>query len=275
MRTIASLSLSLLSLAALSCCAATTMPATKPVADVQRATTQSKVASPPAWRTAPDKGYEEGDFVLNDVPLEVAFTTLVAQTAARPWSSIRQIRVDWDIIALAGVTRKSPVTVKLWSPKVSKALEAILKSATGGTNAELVFVDEGDSSIRITTRDHHLATDGLLREYSVRMFLLELPEDPATVEVETLFGEKQQMSRRKRIDAIAKLIKETVDAGSWAKPEACSITVSGERLAIRQVEENHRQIQNLFEQLSETRTYDVLNTRVGPTTAPATTRFAR
>jgi hypothetical protein len=238
-----------------------------------RPTTQVKLTSseahPQVGRSERREVYEEGDFVLNEVPLQTALVKLADHT--RGWFMIRQINVDWDVVESAGVSRTSPVTVRLWSPKVSKALRAVLDSVSRGEKAEIVFYDEGNSCIRVTTRDRHLTRDGLVREYRIHRFLFDCVDDPPAGEHLSTVG----WTRRERTDAIAKLIKETVHPESWSRGEACSIGVANENLVIRQVEENHRLIQNLFEQMDELRSADVLNARVRPTTAPATTRPVR
>lgn len=248
------------------------------VSSVLKATTQAtsttkEVGRPSGGWSGRSEVYEEGDFVLNGVPLDKALAVLVERSHG--WSGIHRINVEWEALAGVGITRSSGVTVKLWSPKVCKVLEAMMESARPGSKTDLEFLNEGNSNIRITTRNLHLSRDGLNREYNLHQLFLDIPDEPERDKHEGgLFG-NQPRTKDDRKNAIVQLIKETVDPDSWIRTEACSIRFVGEVIAVHQVEENLRSIENLIEQLTETRHSDVLNARVRPTTMPTTKLVSR
>jgi hypothetical protein len=229
--------------------------------------------------------YEEGDFALDHVPLDMALATLAEQTSSS-WS-VNEIEVEWDVLASAGVAKDKRVSVRLWSPKLSKVLQVTLDHAAEGTKAHLTFYAGGERII-VTTRERHLARDGVTREYNIRRFLRMVVEDDPAIDDQKsennqksparggLFGNSGDggrewvITRKERIAAIIELFKETIDPDSWSDPKTCFIRAEGDRLVIRQVEENQKLIVNLFEQLDETRMAARLDVLIRPTSRPTT-----
>ncbi|MEM1013644.1 MAG: hypothetical protein AAGI46_15660, partial [Planctomycetota bacterium] len=101
---------------------------------------------------------------LDDVPLEDAIQ-FVSRQSGLP------IVADWAVLEFAGVTRESPVNVKLRGASVRTFLRFMLRSIPKDEPLA-IFVDEG--IVRITTKAEEEATL-VLRVYDIRDLLVEVP----------------------------------------------------------------------------------------------------
>jgi len=198
------------------------------------------------------------------------------------------IFVNWKSLEGAGVDRNAPVTAKLRNVKFSKALNIILDSVGGGTAKLGYTIDEG--VIEIATADE-LGKNTVTRVYDIRDLIISIPDfDNApdfslqstsnnTAQAggggasggggggQSLFGgggggggaaEKGQ-SRQELVDAITKLITETVAPDSW-RDSGGSVGALRElqgQLIVTQTPENQRALVSLLEQLRETHSIQV------------------
>lgn len=233
------------------------------------------VATPATKPTTRARGweretYEEGYFVLDNVPLDEALAILAVQ-ARRSWSYV-ELRPDWQAIEDAGVSRHVPVHLRIWSPTVRKALGALLEQVST-PEAPLDFDWYGTEVINVTTRARILKDCGLVREYDIRGLMKYAVDDVAPAEKDAAprggLGLAKPMTAQERRDAIVGLIKETVAPKSWEQAGDCWIRANGNVLTVRQTMENHKAVEALMGQLYETVASDPLRMRVRPTTQPA------
>lgn len=213
--------------------------------------------------------YEEGDFVLTHARLEDAFK-LLGQQSQSGWGGA-ELRPEWDALERVGVTRDTRVSVRIWSPTVAKALNAILNSLGEEKREKLAFYtdDARRGTVVVTTARRHRWRDGYVVEYRIHDLMIDVPE--GYDDEEPAGSGDRVLTRRERVRAVVQLIKDNVEPASWANAEACWISVDYDRLLIRQPADEQAQVANIFEQLRETRGYvSPLVGRVRPTPTPAT-----
>ncbi|HXE52166.1 MAG TPA: hypothetical protein VN541_04090, partial [Tepidisphaeraceae bacterium] len=199
--------------------------------------------------------------------------------------------VNWKAMEAAGIDRNTPVTARLHNVKFSKALSLILDSVGGGQTKLGYTIDEG--VITISTADD-LSKNVVVQVYDIRDLIIDVPDftDAPTFQLSNqnqssgggsqgigqgggsgqttvtnqLFGNGQQNqqqsqgpTRQDLVDAITKLIEDTVSTDSW-KDNGGSVGALRElqgQLIVTQTPENHRQLVNLLEQLREERAIQV------------------
>ena len=200
--------------------------------------------------------------------------------------------VNWKSLEAAGIDRNTPVTARLHNVKFSKALNVILDSVGGGTTKLGYTVDDG--VITISTADD-LSKNVVVRVYDIRDLIIDVPDftdapqfsldasqnqgqgggggggigqgggSTAQVTNSLFAGGAQQTqqqtgpTRQDLVDAITKLITDTVSSDSW-KDNGGSVGAVRElqgQLIVTQTPENHRQLVNLLEQLRETRAIQI------------------
>jgi Flp pilus assembly secretin CpaC len=197
------------------------------------------------------------------------------------------IFVNWKSLEGAGVDRNAPVTAKLRNVKFSKALNIILDSVGGGTAKLGYTIDEG--VIEIGTADE-LGKNTLTRVYDIRDLIINIPDfnnapdfslqstSNNTAQAggggaggnsggQSLFsgtgsgqgGAAEGQTRQELVDAIIKLITETVAPDSW-RDSGGSVGALRElqgQLIVTQTPENQRALVGLLEQLRETHSIQV------------------
>ena len=205
------------------------------------------------------------------------------------------IFVNWKSLEAAGIDRNTPVSANLRNVKFSKALQVILESVGGGQTKLGYTIDEG--VITISTADD-LSRNVVVRVYDIRDLIVNIPDftDAPNFSIDAsqnqgggggggqalgqgggggqaqvtnqLFqnanqqgqnGRNQGPTRQDLVDAITKLIEDTVATESW-KDNGGSVGALRElegQLIVTQTPENHRQLVNLLEQLRETRAIQV------------------
>jgi type II secretory pathway component GspD/PulD (secretin)/tetratricopeptide (TPR) repeat protein len=198
------------------------------------------------------------------------------------------IFVNWKSLEGAGVDRNAPVSAKLRNVKFSKALNIILDSVGGGTAKLGYTVDEG--VIEIATADE-LGKNTLTRVYDIRDLIINVPDftDAPNFNLETtsqanqagssggsssgsqsqsLFsggatggqsGQGTGQTRQELVDAIIKLVTETVAPDSW-RDSGGSVGAIRElqgQLIVTQTPENQGALVSLLEQLRETHSIQV------------------
>jgi type II secretory pathway component GspD/PulD (secretin) len=201
------------------------------------------------------------------------------------------IFVNWKSLEGAGVDRNAPVTAKLRNVKFSKALNIILDSVGGGTAKLGYTIDEG--VIEIATADE-LGKNTLTRVYDIRDLIINIPDFDNAPDFslqstsnnaaqaggagggggggggggQSLFSgggsgsgaaAGQGQTRQELVDAITKLITETVAPDSW-RDSGGSVGALRElqgQLIVTQTPENQRALVSLLEQLRETHSIQV------------------
>lgn len=152
-----------------------------------------------------------------------------------------KIKVKWTLLEAAGISRKVPVTARLFNVRTDKALRVIMDSVSSPQAKLHLETDIANDQIVLTTYSDYVARNTYVREYDIRDLLAR-------------WRARGTSSGATLCDDITMLIEETVAPDSWVTegdfPGA--IKAVGGRLFITQTRENHRQIDNLMEQLRET-----------------------
>jgi general secretion pathway protein D len=206
--------------------------------------------------------------------------------------------VNWRALETAGITKEAPVTARLKDVKFSKALKTILDDVGGGTVKLSYTIDEGvitistadDLAKNTATRTYDI------RDLLVDVPDFDQVPDLSLLATSTggtgggggggggggrggggggggggqgLFGGQglnqngqggaKTMTREERVDAIVKLIQETVDPNSWRDNggQVGAVKELSGQLIVTQTADNQRQLINLLEQLRETRAIQV------------------
>lgn len=155
------------------------------------------------------------------------------------------VKVNMDAIKKAGVSMDTPVTVHIKRATVSAVLKAALKQSD---KQALGYSINSWDDFLVTTRSDLFANHVYTRQYNLRDILHEwrFEHDAKSADV------------REREAAFVNLIKETVDPNSWEMPGSkCSLQVSEGIVTATQTFENLRDLENLFDQLRETRSSPV------------------
>jgi hypothetical protein len=172
-------------------------------------------------------------FELDAVPLERALASLAAATGSR-------ISPEWRDLEPAGVTPKSPVTVRLHGVPGSQALAEILEGVAGKGASLGWTLDDG--VIVVSARDA-IARRAVTRAYTVNWM--------------------RPGARQEWVDDLLTLVQAVVAPETWAENGSGFATarVVNDELVVTQTRENQRRVAGLLEQLHETRTWHTtLNT---------------
>lgn len=191
------------------------------------------------------------------------------------------IFVNWRALESAGIDRNTPVTARLRDIKFSKGLSTILSDVGGGVVKLTYTVDEG--VITISTEED-LSKNVITRVYDIRDLIINVPDfDQAPnfnlANTNTGGGgrgggggggqsllsntnqneEEEGPKRQDLVDAITKLITDTVAPDSWRDVGGSvgSMRELSGQLIVTQTPENQRLLANLLEQLRETRAIQV------------------
>jgi len=160
------------------------------------------------------------------------------------------INVDWKNVATLGVFPETPISAKLRNIKLSKAMQIILESTRPiqPIGRWWHFELSEDGSIFITTWARYVQLNTVTLVYNVRDLL-----DPGPVC--TTFSHPPAVLHHELAAQVEHLITDTIDPDSWTDiggtPGAIG-EING-LLIVRQTRENHKSLQNLLEQLRETR----------------------
>lgn len=204
------------------------------------------------------------------------------------------IFVNWRALETAGINKEAPVTARLKDVKFSKALNTILSDVGGGTVKLSYTIDEG--VITISTQDD-LSKSTATQTYDIRDLLVEVPDFTDAPNVGllatsssgnsgqtagggstpnnqgqqglggggNLFGNngggngEKEMTRQERVDAITKLIEETVDPNSWRDSggQVGAVKELSGQLIVTQTNENQTALVSLLEKLRESRAIEI------------------
>jgi beta-lactamase regulating signal transducer with metallopeptidase domain len=171
------------------------------------------------------------------------------------------ILVDWRALKAVGIDQNSPVTARLKDIRLSKALNTILSDVTDGNSKLSYAVTE--NAIRISTADELRVL--VTKVYDIRDLLVEVPDfepekhQPPGAQPQTKPATPKEIPQTmsQRVDAMIKLLKETIDPTSWQPPFNAAIKQDKGQLIILQSEENHRAVVQLLTQLRETRSLQI------------------
>src|SRR5665213_3420000 len=199
--------------------------------------------------------------------------------------------VNWKALEEAGITKDTPVTVRLRSVSLRKALDMVLQEAGGG---DKLAYDLDQGVIAITTRE--LADARMYtRVYPVQDLIMDVPDftdapdfslnstsnnqnqnpqggggigSTQVTQANDLFGgsgtqggqrEKPGPTKQEMVDQITKLISETVAPESWREAGGTTgaLRELQGQLIVTQTPENQQQLSNLLEKLREARAIQV------------------
>lgn len=161
------------------------------------------------------------------------------------------IFVNWKSLEAAKIDRNSPVSANLRNIKFSKALGIILDSVGGQTKLGY-GVEEG--VITISTQGD-FDRNVVVRVYDIRDLIVVIPEFTAGTDNAKPAPATQPVTRERLVQAITKLIIDTVSTDSW-KDHGGSVGALRElegQLIITQTPENHKQVVQLLEQIRQER----------------------
>jgi hypothetical protein len=181
----------------------------------------------------------DADFRAGGEPFEAVIERLGNDVLAR-------FRFAKDVLAAAGVRMDAAVTVYVKNARTSSALEAILKCVSEQTPGKpaLGYTLGGRNTLLITTLADMYANYTFTRQYPVAEFLVEPDDD-------------------ERGKLFLKLIRETVDPGSWdANGSKCTMSISKGVLTVTQTHENLRALEQIMEDVNSTYANDVLDRRM-------------
>jgi general secretion pathway protein D len=198
------------------------------------------------------------------------------------------IFVNWRALEAAGVDKNAPVTARLRDVPFSKVLRTILDDVSGGTAKLGYTIDEG--VITISTEDD-LSKNTSTRVYDIRDLIIDVPDfaeapsfnlsssnNSSGTTVGTsgggggggggsnLFGggggggnETNGPTRQELVEAIIKLIQDTVASDTWKDNggNVGSVRELGGQLIVTQTPENQRALVKLLDQLREQRALQV------------------
>ena len=232
-----------------------------------------EAAESPANRAVRQKLRErQQKLEFTDVPLEqvIEFIRDISGVSIDPrWSALEQ----------AGVTRETPVKVKLSGVTIEKALRTILEGVSTVTPLGYV-IDEG--VITISTKDD-LARQTIVRVYDIRDLIIRVPNfSGPSIDLENvggnnvggnnastsggLFGnvsdnegEENQISRQELIDNILEMVRSTIAPDTWIENSGTigSIRELGGTIVVNQTPESHEALGRLLEQLRETKALQI------------------
>lgn len=171
------------------------------------------------------------------------------------------ILVDWRALEGVGIDKNSPVTARMKDVRLSKALNTILSDVTGG-NTKLAYAVT-ENAIRISTADELRVL--VTKVYDIRDLLVEVPDfepekhQSSNAQPQTKPAKPKELPQTmaQRVDAMIKLLKETIDPTSWQPPFNAAMTQDKGQLIILQSEENHQAVVQLLTQLRETRSLQI------------------
>jgi type II secretory pathway component GspD/PulD (secretin) len=198
------------------------------------------------------------------------------------------IFVNWRALEAAGVDKNAPVTARLRDVPFAKVLRTILDDVSGGTTKLGYTIDEG--VITISTEDD-LAKNTSTRVYDIRDLIIDVPDFTDAPKFDltqsqgngggttigggaggggqqgggNLFGggggngETKGPTRQELVEAIIKLIQDTVASDTWKDNggNIGSVRELGGQLIVTQTPENQRALVKLLDQLREQRALQV------------------
>jgi beta-lactamase regulating signal transducer with metallopeptidase domain len=172
------------------------------------------------------------------------------------------IFVNWKALEAAGVDRTAPVSARLRDIKFAKALTVLLDSVQA---REPLGYHVEDGVITISTQAD-LEKDTVTRVYDVRDLMVPIPDyDPPPVQDMNFDGPKPaekppvplekeaaaERTRSEQIDALTRLIQETIDPDAWKK--VARLRELQGQLIVTAPPRLHEDLVRLLEQLRETR----------------------
>jgi len=179
------------------------------------------------------------------------------------------IHVKWNSLMPVGVTEETQVTLHLPDRTLNQVLKLMLEDM--GDMSALSFTIE-DGVIKISTRDD-LRTNTMVRVYDIQDLIIRVPDFVGPrVDVAEALGEggeeasggflaeedeaEEELTRQEMIDALIESIENSVDPDSWTGAGA-SIEEQRGSLIIMQTPENHLEIQQLLDNMRETRAIQI------------------
>lgn len=183
---------------------------------------------------------------LDQVVPEIRFdaATLSDVIASVSQRTLLKIDVEWEELAKGGVTKSTPVTVRVRNVRASRLLQVILNAANDQGRARFrsdfaTYAVMPDDRIVVSTLRSQVARTGETKDYAIGDF----------VEAARLQTEKQRDEVRK---SIVELIKDTYLAEmlpSAPGEVSGTIALSGNTITIFTHAEGHRKIQDLLHKM--------------------------
>lgn len=189
-----------------------------------------------------DKDLRHADF--SNIPLVEAIDRLRRESGAN-------LVVNWRALETAGIDMSAEVNVKLHDLKISRVLSIILDDVGGGTVKLGYVIDDGIVTIS-TLDDLASKQTKTTRVYDIRDLLAELAlsdDIPMLGIAPTTAPTTESLESRKalRLDALAYLVQETIEPGSYVPPYGIQ-EISGQ-LIVTATPDDQQKVAFLLDQL--------------------------
>ncbi len=218
-----------------------------------------------------DKPGTLSEFNFDDEPLDRVINHLAEQAQVN-------MNVDWQDLALAGIERDAPVSIRLRDVSYRTALREVLTQVGGSVT---LAYNADDGIVRVATKEK-LDQQKFTQVYDIRDLLIDIPKfagprldlgepvgAPYTGPGSSLFeganhphpGDDEQLAvgNRAMADEIMDIIRQTVEPNSWRESgggDGALRELNGQ-LIVYNTSDSHRQVTNLLDQLRETRALQI------------------
>ncbi|MCG3138294.1 MAG: hypothetical protein HJJLKODD_02156 [Phycisphaerae bacterium] len=222
---------------------------------------------------------EESDFeeaFQSRIP-EISFNQTKLGTALDELASIGKINIvpNWPDLAVVGVTKETPVTLKLKDITLKTALKETLDQIEGGSTGQVSFASHGEI-VKVASADF-LNRDVYALVYNVRhlihprknnddapemgLHLRPMQYNQSTGRMEPVFSPPQDPREvdtteyySEEISDLINLIMQHVQPGSWKEQGGLHASIHAGRdgnIVVTQTSAGHQEIYNLLNQLRE------------------------
>jgi predicted nuclease of predicted toxin-antitoxin system len=178
-----------------------------------------------------------GEVLIEKVPFSMALGTIGGAAKV-------DLDVKWELLTAAGISKDRLITARMRGIRSSHALTVLLqdvgqKAGTNGADVRLAHYADAAGHVVVTTWLDFVTSRTTERRYDIGWLV-----DPAAKEADI----------QERVDALTKLIEETVDPVCWSRAGGpFTIAYNKGELIVATTPENHGFLDALLKQLAEVR----------------------